>query len=112
MDKIHESWNELFTKYNFDLDNLYNTNNIIYPKKDQVFRVFEMDVSEIKILLLGQDPYHNPDQANGLSFSASTQNNSVSASIFLHLLKWNVVPVTYKRSLVMLFHVRLISRMI
>jgi uracil-DNA glycosylase len=73
MDKIHESWNELFTKYkyNFDLDNLYNTNNIIYPKKDQVFRVFEMNVSEIKILLLGQDPYHNPDQANGLSFSVN-----------------------------------------
>ena len=71
MDKIHESWNELFTKYNFDLDNLYNTNNIIYPKKDQVFRVFEMDVNEIKILLLGQDPYHNPNQANGLSFSVN-----------------------------------------
>jgi uracil-DNA glycosylase len=71
MDKIHESWNELFTKYNFDLDNLYNTNNIIYPKQEQVFRVFEMDVNEIKILLLGQDPYHNPDQANGLSFSVN-----------------------------------------
>lgn len=71
MDKIHKSWNELFTKYNFDLDNLYNTNNIIYPKQEQVFRVFEMDVNEIKILLLGQDPYHNPDQANGLSFSVN-----------------------------------------
>lgn len=71
MDKIHKSWNELFTKHNFDLDNLYNTNNIIYPKQEQVFRVFEMDVNEIKILLLGQDPYHNPDQANGLSFSVN-----------------------------------------
>jgi uracil-DNA glycosylase len=33
--------------------------------------VFEMDVAEIRILLLGQDPYHNPNQANGLSFSVN-----------------------------------------
>jgi len=30
-----------------------------------------MDVNEIKILLLGQDPYHGPNQANGLSFSVN-----------------------------------------
>lgn len=71
MDTIHKSWNKLFDKYNFDLDNLYNSDNVIYPNKDQVFRVFKMDVSEIKILLLGQDPYHNPKQANGLSFSVN-----------------------------------------
>jgi uracil-DNA glycosylase len=31
--------------------------------------VFEMDVKEIRVLLLGQDPYHGPNQAHGLSFS-------------------------------------------
>jgi len=71
MNNIHDSWNELFNKYNFNLDDLYSSDNIIYPKKEQVFRVFEMDVNEIKILLLGQDPYHNPEQANGLSFSVN-----------------------------------------
>lgn len=71
MENIHTSWNNLFSQYNFDLDKLYNSGNIVYPKREQVFRVFEMDISEIKILLLGQDPYHNANQANGLSFSVN-----------------------------------------
>jgi len=71
MTDIHNSWQKLFDKYNFELDKLYNSDNIIYPSKEQVFRVFEMDVKEIKILFLGQDPYHGPNQANGLSFSVN-----------------------------------------
>lgn len=67
MDKIHKSWKPLFDDIN--LDKIYNTTDIIYPPKEKVFKVFEMDVKEIKVLLLGQDPYHNPGQANGLSFS-------------------------------------------
>lgn len=71
MENIHHSWRDIFNKYNFDLDKLYNSDDIIYPKREQIFRVFEMDVNEIKILILGQDPYHNPNQANGLSFSVN-----------------------------------------
>jgi uracil-DNA glycosylase len=41
----------------------------IYPPKNQVFRVFEMPLEDIQILLLGQDPYHGYGQAHGLSFS-------------------------------------------
>lgn len=69
MDNIHESWKELFLKHNINLEDIYDGENIVYPNKENVFKVFEMDVTDIKILLLGQDPYHNPNQANGLSFS-------------------------------------------
>ena len=42
----------------------------IYPPKDQVFTAFDLTPFEdVKVLLLGQDPYHGPDQAHGLSFS-------------------------------------------
>jgi uracil-DNA glycosylase len=68
---IHKSWNKLFTQYEFDLDILYNSSNKVYPSKENIFKVFEMDVNEIKILLLGQDPFHGPNQANGLSFSVN-----------------------------------------
>jgi uracil-DNA glycosylase len=71
MSNIHNSWNELFEKYNFNLDELYNSVEPVYPIKEQIFRVFEMDINEIKILLLGQDPYHGSNQANGLSFSVN-----------------------------------------
>ena len=69
----HKSWAPLFEKYDFeDIDEFYSTNTEIYPKKEHLFRVFEMDVREIKVLLLGQDPYHGPGQAHGLSFSVPT----------------------------------------
>ncbi len=70
MTNIHESWNQLFKKYKFDIDILYDE-EITYPPKELVFKVFEMDVKDIKIVLLGQDPYHGPNQANGLSFSVN-----------------------------------------
>jgi uracil-DNA glycosylase len=69
MNTYHESWKPLFDKFNISIDEIYSNSEPVYPKKEQLFRVFEMDVREIKVLLLGQDPYHGPDQAHGLSFS-------------------------------------------
>jgi uracil-DNA glycosylase len=69
MNTYHESWKPLFDKFNIDIDELYSDSQPVYPEKDHLFRVFEMDVREIKVLLLGQDPYHGPGQAHGLSFS-------------------------------------------
>lgn len=68
MSTIHPSWAKLFQQYEFDLDSIYN-NHAVYPSRENVFRVFQMDVKTIKIVLLGQDPYHAPGQAHGLSFS-------------------------------------------
>ena len=69
MTTYHESWKPLFDKLDVNIDHLYDSTDIIYPPKKDVFRVFEMDVQNIKVVLLGQDPYHGPDQAHGLSFS-------------------------------------------
>ncbi len=42
----------------------------IYPPKGQWFRAFELtNFDQVKVVILGQDPYHNPGQAQGLSFS-------------------------------------------
>ena len=65
----HKSWKSLFNQYEFDIDELYNTTEPVYPKREHLFKVFEMDVKKINILLLGQDPYHGTGQAHGLSFS-------------------------------------------
>lgn len=43
---------------------------VIYPPGSQIFRAFELTpVPQVKVVILGQDPYHNPGQAMGLSFS-------------------------------------------
>ncbi|MBP5483605.1 MAG: uracil-DNA glycosylase [Bacteroidales bacterium] len=43
---------------------------VIYPPGSLIFRAFELTpVSAVKVVILGQDPYHNPGEAMGLSFS-------------------------------------------
>lgn len=64
---IHSSWNPLFQEYDFDLDDIYTGD--VYPPREDLFRAFEIPLQEIRIVLLGQDPYHGPGQAHGLSFS-------------------------------------------
>ena len=75
MDNIHSSWTPLFEKYKSNIeDNLSyydNTTVPIYPTKETIFKVFEMDVENIKVVFLGQDPYHGKDQAHGLAFSVN-----------------------------------------
>jgi uracil-DNA glycosylase len=43
---------------------------IIYPPKKDVFNAFNITkLDKVKVVILGQDPYHGPNQAHGLSFS-------------------------------------------
>ncbi|MGM9786055.1 MAG: uracil-DNA glycosylase [Candidatus Cryptobacteroides sp.] len=42
----------------------------VYPPGSQIFKAFELTpVPQVKVVILGQDPYHGPGQAMGLSFS-------------------------------------------
>ena len=43
-----------------------------FPPKNQIFRAIELTpFDEVKVVIIGQDPYHNDNQANGLCFSVS-----------------------------------------
>jgi len=58
------------------LDDEYKTKKI-YPRKDKIFRAFDLcSYDKLKVVILGQDPYHQPNQAQGLAFStpASIKN--------------------------------------
>lgn len=45
---------------------------VVYPAMDHLFRAFELTpYSEVKVCILGQDPYHGEGQANGLAFSVA-----------------------------------------
>lgn len=46
------------------------TNNTCYPAKENIFAAFRnTPLNKVKVVILGQDPYHEPGQAMGLSFS-------------------------------------------
>ena len=45
---------------------------IIFPKRENIFRSLQLvQPDEVKVVILGQDPYHNFNQADGLAFSVS-----------------------------------------
>lgn len=51
------------------LDEAYDM-KVVYPPKEEVFSAFDLtDYDDVKVLVLGQDPYHGAGQAHGLSFS-------------------------------------------
>lgn len=57
-------------------------NKIIYPPVDDIFNAFHFTpLSEVKVLLLGQDPYHNVNQAHGLSFSVLPSQKEIPPSL-------------------------------
>ncbi len=72
-DKIlsEEYQKEYFKKLLDFVKNEYKTKTI-YPKQNEVFNAFRYtDFNDVKVVILGQDPYHGPNQAEGLSFSVS-----------------------------------------
>ncbi len=47
----------------------------IYPKKQDVFKAFNLcDYNDVKVVILGQDPYHGKNQATGLSFAVPSDH--------------------------------------
>ncbi len=80
MDLINNDWNKIlndeFEKEYFNtLINFINdeySNKIIYPPYEQIFNAFNLtSFEDTKVVILGQDPYINENQANGLAFSVN-----------------------------------------
>ncbi|MEP6930325.1 MAG: uracil-DNA glycosylase [Flavobacterium sp.] len=78
--KMHDSWkpvlNEEFEKPYFnELISFVKSEyaaNICYPKGTQIFSAFDhCHFDQVKVVIIGQDPYHGPNQANGLCFSVN-----------------------------------------
>ena len=77
--QIHQSWlehleGEFQKEYMITLKkkllDLKNEKIIFYPKGNQIFNAFNLTpFNRVKVVILGQDPYHGPGQAHGLCFS-------------------------------------------
>jgi len=59
-----------FKKLSQFLKEQYETKKV-FPKKEKVFSAFTTDFNKIRVVIIGQDPYHGENQAHGLAFSVS-----------------------------------------
>lgn len=74
----HSAWHDqikshlpegYFGKINHFMDAVYQQGTV-YPPREQVFAAIQKTpLEQVKVVILGQDPYHGPGQAQGLSFS-------------------------------------------
>lgn len=80
METIKNDWhkilNDEFKKpYYLNLKNFLQKeydNKIIYPPKEDIFKALELtSYKDTKVIILGQDPYHEKNQAQGLAFSVN-----------------------------------------
>ncbi|MDH4467703.1 MAG: uracil-DNA glycosylase [Bacteriovoracaceae bacterium] len=78
---LRSPWNDLLKEelqrpYMISLTNFLNSERekgkIIYPKKNEIFAAFEhTHLDQVRVVIIGQDPYHGEGQAHGLSFSVA-----------------------------------------
>ena len=79
------SWREVTSQYDLkdNLDSIKKKladesllKKQIYPKSTDIFKAFELtSFEDVKVIIVGQDPYHGPNQANGLAFSVNSDTN-------------------------------------
>ena len=59
----------------------YST-HVVFPPADEIFNAFHFTpLSQVKVVILGQDPYHNVNQAHGLSFSVKPEQKNIPPSL-------------------------------
>lgn len=65
----HEVEKEYFKNMIKHINNQIKDGKTIYPPTNLTYNALYLAPKDIKIIIVGQDPYHNPNQANGLAFS-------------------------------------------
>ncbi len=81
--QIDPSWLAIFAPYQTKLELLIEQleNEEITPPKAKVFRVFNIPVTDYRVVIVGQDPYPTPGYANGLAFSVDPSVKKLPASL-------------------------------
>lgn len=72
---------EYYSKLGEFIEKEYET-QVIYPKKDEIFQAFQLTpLHKVRVVILGQDPYHNENQAHGLCFSIQKSQKMIPPSL-------------------------------
>jgi len=87
LDKIHKSWFPIMSNiHRNNLDKILDSGNIS-PDRDKIFKVFERNLYDRKVVFLGQDPYPTKGMATGRSFEPGLNKKPPSLRIIEEELK-------------------------
>ena len=89
-----ERQKEYFKKLETFLEEEYRTKTI-FPPKDEVFTAFKLcEFKDVKVVIIGQDPYHEINQAHGLAFSVKDGNKLPKSLINIYKELYDDLLVT------------------
>lgn len=79
---IGEEFRKPYYKQLYEFVKQEYSTRVIYPPADDIFNALHLTpLKEVKVLILGQDPYHNAHQAHGLSFSVLPDQREIPPSL-------------------------------
>lgn len=82
LDAIQPEFSKPYYKELFEFVKQEYSNTVVYPPADDIFNAFHFTpLSKVKVLILGQDPYHNVHQAHGLCFSVLPDQPEIPPSL-------------------------------
>ena len=82
LDSIEDEFKKPYYKELYTFVREEYSKTVIYPPSDEIFNAFHFTpLSKVKVLLLGQDPYHGENQAHGLSFSVPQSQREIRPSL-------------------------------
>ena len=72
IERVHPSWLPLFNRESDLLSTIFASfsSELVAPKKERIFRAFQIPLEDVKVVIFGQDPYPGHGVADGLAFSS------------------------------------------
>lgn len=82
LEALNDEFKKPYYKKLFATVNQEYKTRLIFPPADDVFNAFHLTpLHKVKVVILGQDPYHNENQAHGLSFSVKPEQKEIPPSL-------------------------------
>ena len=80
---VHSSWNPVLEPFSADIARILASlqGSSIAPAQDRIFAALEVPLSEVRCVIIGQDPYPTAGNAHGLAFSIPDQVAKIPASL-------------------------------
>lgn len=81
--RVHFSWKPVLEPFSSEITRILNSLDIssVTPSRDLVFAALELPLTEVKCVIIGQDPYPTAGNAHGLAFSVGSHVDKIPASL-------------------------------
>jgi uracil-DNA glycosylase len=81
--RVHSSWKPVLEPFSNEITRILNSLDIssVTPSRDLVFAALELPLTEVKCVIIGQDPYPTAGNAHGLAFSVGSHVDKIPASL-------------------------------